>query len=84
MEKYKIRMSKELCNLQRRIIKLEDFINTHGSSTRFDPIQLALLKNQYEYMGKYFTILFMRCQMIFDMEEFADLMKSLNYDTIED
>lgn len=79
-----MRMSKELYNLQRRIIRLGKFIKTHDYTTGFDPIQLSLMKNQYDYMGKYFTMLFLRCQLSFDMDEFEDLMKKLNYDTIED
>ena len=84
MEEYKERLVNEICSLKTRIERLEKFIKTHGSSTGFDPIQLSLMKVQIEHMKNYFTVLFMRCQLAFDMDEFEELMKKLEYDTVKD
>jgi hypothetical protein len=74
MEGYKVRMIEEASELRERLHKLSDKIDKFENDMTFDPVELALMKTQFDHMNAYYGTLLLRCEFCFSMEEF-DLLK---------
>ena len=78
MEEYKIQMINEAYDVDDRIHMLSKKIDRFSEDYSFDPIELALMKQQLAHMKDYFMTLILRCQMTFSQNEFEKLSRAID------
>lgn len=78
MEEYKLKMIEEAKELSKKLFKLDKDIDRFSDDPSFDPIGLALMKQQFEHMSNYYGTLMLRCQFCFTQDEYKILGEKLN------
>ena len=78
MEEYKTRMINEAVELKARISKLHRKIDEFSKDFSFDPIELALMKQQVAHMNNYFGTLLVRAEMTFKADEYKKMEEAID------
>ena len=78
MEGYKERLITEAKELRDRIHKLSKAIDKFEKDFSFDPVELALMRTQFDHMNAYYGTLLLRCEFCFSLEEFEYLKECID------